>query len=270
MIHLLIGALCLFLFSPFFTNNSVYAAVVINELVPKTDPATYEWVELYNTGSELISLDRWKLDHTAGDATSYILNAGAVIQPHGFLTFSGSQTAISFSVEGDTVRLFDVSGALVDSQSYPGTLGYNTSVGRSTDGADGWVTCAPDPYGATPNKPNNCPPAPTPTPTPIPANTPTATPTPSRTNTPTPTPSPTPTRQTFGSLLPSPTPSQILGVAAQQTPTPAPTADILHFAVSKKRIAYFLLGIAAAALSLMIILWLRERLMRKKKLSEHE
>jgi len=267
---LLIGALWLFFFSPFFTNNSVYAAVVINELVPKTDPATYEWVELYNTGSESVSLDRWKLDHTAGDATSYILNAGAIIQPHGFLTFSGSQTAISFSIEGDTVRLFDVNGAIVDNQSYPGTLGYNTSVGRSTDGVDGWVICAPDPYGATPNKPNNCPPAPTSTPTPTPYPTPIATPTPSPTNTPTPKPSPTPTRQTFGSLLPSPTITQILGVAAQQTPTPTRTADVVRFAVSKTRIAYILLGIAATALSLMIIMWLRERLMRKKKLSEYK
>lgn len=270
MKRFLLGVFVFFFFCPAIPTTYLHAAVVINELVPKTDPATYEWVELYNTGSESVLLDRWKLDHTAGDATSYILNASARIEPHGFLTLYESQTAISFSIGGDTVRLFDVNNNLVDSQSYPSTLGYNTSVGRSTDGADGWVTCAPDPYGATPNKPNNCPPAPTPTPTPIPTNTPTATPTPSPTNTPTPTLTPTPTRQTFGSLLPSPTPSQILGVAAQQSPTPAPVADLLQFAVSKTRIAYILLGIAAAALSLMIILWLHERLVRKKKLSEHE
>jgi hypothetical protein len=265
MIHLLIGALWLFLFSPFFTNNSVYAAVVINEIFPKTSDVTWEWVELYNTGSESISLDRWKLDHTAGDAKSYILNAGAIIQPHGFLTFYGSQTTITFSIEGDTVRLFDVNGALVDNQSYPGILGYNTSMGRSSDGGGSWAMCTT----ATFNTTNDCP-QPSPTPTPIPTSTSTPSPTPLPTNTPTPTPILTPTRQTFGSLLPSPTETRVLGVANGISPTPTPTADVLQFAVSKTRIAYILLGIAATALSLMVILWIRGRLMRKKKLSEYK
>jgi hypothetical protein len=229
----------LFFLSPFFTNTSAHAAVVINELLPKTEPAAQEWVELYNTGSEPVSLDRWHLDHTAGDVKSYILNAGAVIGPHGFLTFSGSQTVISFGIEGDTVRLFDVNGALVDSQSYLGTLGYNTSVGRSTDGGDGWVICTPDPYTATPDKPNNCPPAPTPIPTAGATPFPTATPTPSPwpTKIPPPIQTPTPIRQTFGSLV----------LGAYDVPSLTPTPDQTSFTVKMDKIlAYQILTIAVA------------------------
>ena len=262
MINTLASVLLCILFFGFTTP--VRAAVVINEVYPKITNVAWEWVELYNTDSTSVSLDRWKLDHTAGDAKSFILNASAIIQPHGFLTFYGSQTAINFGVDGDTVRLFDANGSLVDSQSYPGTLGYNTSIGRSADGGDGWVICTPDPYAATPNASNNCPPAPTPTATPIP--TPTSTPTPQpkadRPLAETPTATPTSAPQTFGSLIPSPT-GQALGVTVLLTPSPTPTTDVLQFKISKTWIAYLLLGIAAAALSIMLVMFLRRRKIRQ-------
>jgi hypothetical protein len=256
----IIVAITLFFLSPFITNTSAYAAVVINEIYPKYD-AAWQWIELYNTGSERVLLDHWKLDHTAGDAKSYILNAGAIIQPRSFLTFFGSQTAINFSIEGDTVRLFDANGTLVDNQSYPGTLGYNTSVGRSTDGGDGWVICTPDPpYSATPDKPNNCPPAPTPTPTPIPTNTLTPTPTPLPTDTPTPTLTPTPAQQTFGSLLPSPTETRVLGAVDLTSPTPTPDSTRLTLKIDKI-LAYQILLVAIAWGVIAVVAYVR----RKKK-----
>ncbi len=243
-----------FFLSPFFITNSARAAVVINELLPKTDPATNEWVELYNTGSESVSLDRWHIDHIAGDAKSYIFNAGAVIGPSGFLTFNGNQTAISFSIQGDTVRLFDATGTLVDSQSYPGILGYNTSMGRSTDGAGVWAICTT----ATYNTPNNCPqPSPTPTPIPTAEMTPTPTPavTPYPTLTTTPFPAatqnsiepetPVPSRQTFGSFLPSPTENRVLGAQDVLSPTPTPDPATLTLKMDKI-LAYQILAVAVA------------------------
>jgi hypothetical protein len=242
----------------------VQAAVIINEIYPKTTDASQEWVELYNTDSQSVSLDRWKLDHTAGDAKSFIINASAIIQPHGFLTFTGSQTNINFSIDGDTVRLFDVNGAQVDNQSYPGTLGYNTSMGRNSDGSGSWAICTT----ATFNTNNVCP-APSPTATPIPANIPT--PTLKPTAAPTPTPllasgGATPTQQTFGSFLPSPATAQVLGavtIPSSPTPIPTPPIDILQFKLSKSGIAYFLLGIAAAALSSILVLWLQRKKFRQ-------
>lgn len=218
----IIGAVTLFLLSPFFTNSSAWAAVVINELLPKTEPATQEWIELYNTGSEPVSLDRWTIQNSAGVAKTSILNASAIIAPHGFLTFTGSQTDISFSIGGDTARLFDEKNNEVDSQSYPGILGYNTSMGRSSDGEGTWTVCTIPTY----NMPNNCP-QPSPTPTPIPTNTPSPTPTPLPTNT------LTPVRQTFGSLLPSPTETRVLGTADNTSPASTPDSTSLTLKIDK-------------------------------------
>ena len=254
-----------FFLAPIFTHSSARAAVVINELVPKMEPATGEWVELYNTGSESVSLDRWHIDHTTGDVKSFILNASAVIGPHGFLTFSGTQTAISFSIGGDTVRLFDANGTLADTKSYAGTLGYNTSIGRSTDGGDDWVVCAPDPYGATPNTNNNCPPAPTPTPTAA------ATPFPTATAAPTPTPFPTPiptqiltstpstpAKQTFGSFLPSPARTQVLGAENATSPTPSPDQTKLTLKIDKI-LAFQILAVAIAWSVIAIVAFVRQK-----------
>lgn len=229
-----------FFLSPIVVHNFAHAAVVINELFPKTDPVTREWIELYNAGSEPVSLDRWKIRTSGGEA---ILNASAIIAPHGFATFAQSQLAISFSIDGDTVQLFDANANRVDSQWYPGTLGYNTSMGRSIDGAGSWTLCTT----ATPNAANDCP-QPSPTATPIPTST------------------PTPQQQTFAIFLPTPTAPQVLGtqddVSPTPTPTPTPTpasADMVQFSVSKVWIAYVLLGVAESALLLMLFLWLRRR-----------
>lgn len=261
-----IGIFILFFLFPLF--NPVRAAVLINEIYPKTVDTTYEWVELYNTGVQSVSLDRWRLDHTTGDGKSFTLNASAIIQPHDFITLYGSQTAIAFSIDGDTVRLFDANNTLVDTKEYPGTLGYNTSMGRISDGGGGWAICTPiPPYAATPNQPNNCPPAPTPTATPIPTS---ALPTPTLR----PTATPTPAVLTLASILPTPTPdatppSQVLGAVEANPPEGMPATsptDVFQFAIAKASIAYVLLGIAAAALSLMLTLWLRQRRMRKSKM----
>lgn len=262
----IIGGITLFFLFPLFIYKPARAAVVINELLPKTDPATLEWIELYNTGSESVSLNQWKLQTTTGAVQTFIFNASAVIAPHSFLTFTGSQTGISFAVDGDTVRLFDDKNMETDSQSYPGILGYNTSMGRSTDGAGTWALCTK----ATFNTNNNCP-----APTPTPQTPPTNTPTPTRRTQPTPTPqpktdrppagTPVPAHQTFGSYLPSPATPRVLGATDTLSPTPTPVADVLYFSVSKTRIAYILLGIAAIALTTMVVMWLRQRLIRNRK-----
>lgn len=261
------STLIFLILSLFWFTPRAYASVVINEIVPKTDPSTYEWVELFNNGSQSVSLDRWKLDHTAGDAKSYIFNASAIIAARGFLTVNGTQTGISFSIQGDTVRLFDQNNTQADSQSYPGILGFNTSMGRTTDGSGVWAMCTT----ATFNTNNNCP-MPSPTPTPLPTNTPTPTP-----PAPTPTPLPqiitqAPVVKSFGSMLPSPTGgAAVLGVTGKptpvrpSTPVPTPTPEVLQFMISKTNLAIIFLVIAAAALSYMLYVWLRRRQKRKSR-----
>ena len=196
----------IFIFFLFFfvagNIETVFAAVVINEVLPKTDDVSGEWIELYNNGSDPISLDRWSISNTSGTTKTFMMNASATIQPKNFLLLNESQTGITLNKDGDTIKLLDEKNNAIDSQSYPGILGYNTSMGRTTDGAGVWATCTIP----TPNQSNNCPmptstpvpptPIPTVIPTPLPSLIPTLTITPSLPHTPTtnpPTPIPLPT-----------------------------------------------------------------------------
>jgi hypothetical protein len=232
-----IVAIGLFFALPFLLSGhgEVFAAVVINEVLPKTEPVTSQYIELYNNGSESVSLDRWTLENTNGEKKTFTINASAIVPGNGFYTFYQPQTGITFSITGDTVILKDASGTIVDSQSYPSTLGYYISVGRTVDGGGVWAICTSP---ATNNKTNNCPPPP-PTSTPIPTAVPTSTPIPTATPTltviaATLTPVPVLRPVTFGQITNSEVLGTVNSVVATLTPTPAPTpGDELHFAVPK-------------------------------------
>lgn len=205
-------------------TSSAHAAVVINEVFPKTDDVTKEWIELYNTGSDPVSMDRWTLQNTNAPTQTFMMNASSIIQPNGFLTFMQSQTNISLNVNGDTVRLSDEKNNQVDSQTYPGTLGFNTSMGRSPDGGNSWTICNTVTY----DQKNDCPVA-TPTLTPTPSNTPTPFPTATPTPLPTPIPTPTTIEDQNSSSIPvfvPPAPNAILGASIAASPTPTPNDEL--------------------------------------------
>lgn len=197
-------AILLFLIAPFVANGrlSVYAEVYINEIYPKTQDVSLEWIELFNNGTSEVSLDRWSLENTKGETKKFTLNASSIIPAHGFLSFTQSQTGISLNKEGDTVKLTNEKNDVVDTESYYGTLGYNISVGRTNDGGGVWATCTE----GTQNLTNKCP-TPTSTPTPLP----------------TAIPLPTPTTE----VLPSLTPTQIILPTFTPSPSPTTTAQVL-------------------------------------------
>ncbi len=191
------GLICsgLFLFFPLATSSmpQAVAAVVINEIFPKPVPdETAEWIELYNTGPDQVSLGNWRLENIKEPKGTFIMSASVQIPVGGIVALYQSQTGIKLNDEGDEVKLFNPENNQMDSQSYPSTLGFNNSVGRSTDGSGSWTVC--EKY--TPNHLNdNFCPAPTSAPTP------TSTPTPTRSPTQIPSPTPMPT------LLPTLTPT---------------------------------------------------------------
>jgi hypothetical protein len=212
-----------FFFTPLLTP--IHAAVVINEVFPKADES---WVELYNTGSESVSLNLWKIENTNGTTKSFIINASSIISGHSFISFPKSQTGITFNPDGDTINLFDASGAKTDSQNYPGVLGFNTSMGRSSDGAGSWSICTL----ATQNQTNQCPP---PTPTPTPIATPIPTPSPSIPLTPTTTdfPTPIPKSDTISAIISPIILAPVDNPFFSPTPTPTPAVDTIKFEISK-------------------------------------
>lgn len=172
----IVVGMCIFFVIPilFPTYVAVSAAVVINELFPKPSDETSEWIELYNTGPESVSVEGWKLENSAGDKKQFTFSAGIDIPAGGFYSVSQAVTNISLFNEGDTVTLFDKNNSRTDSQGYSSTLGYNTSVGRHIDGSGSWSICTSPTY----NGPNSCPPPPPPptfTPTPTESPMPTAT-----------------------------------------------------------------------------------------------
>ncbi len=226
-----------------------HAAVVINEIYPKPTDEQSEWIELYNAGNESVSLNLWKLENTDGEKKSFIINASAIIQPKGFLLFPKSQTGISMRNEGDTIRLIDQNNTTVDTQTFQGILGYNTSMGRTVDGAGAWATCTT----ATPEAKNACP-EPSATPSPITIETPAATATAI--------PSPVPT-------IPQDSPTPIVEVVVvTHIPTPTPTSSETMTVVIPKTIGIQVLIVAVSWILLAVIALINTK-KKKKHISGH-
>lgn len=221
----LIISVLLFLLSPLlpFRGAQAYAAVVINEVFPKTSDPAQSWIELYNSGSEAVSLDRWSLANTVAPSKTYTMNASFFIQPHAYMVVSQTQSGITFSVSGDSVVLKDDKGANADNQSYGGTLGYNVAMGRSEDGAGVWSICTIQ----TPGKTNTCP-APTATPSPVPTDPPVATPTPIAPTSMVTVVEPTRVLQNDAPVMPI-----IPGLAYRPTPTPTLQPDVITLEIPR-------------------------------------
>jgi len=119
-----------------------------------------EWIELYNRGSVAVDLGGWQLDDVAdGGSNPYILSAGTIITPQGFLLFFGQQTNLTLNNDGDSVRLLWPTGHAIDSFTYTSAK-YDQSYSRTEDGGGTWTQT----YPPSPGQPNR--PAPTPTPGP--------------------------------------------------------------------------------------------------------
>lgn len=233
--------LCCFLTTPFFigTLQAAHAAVVINEIFPKPSDEISEWIELYNNGTEPVALDGWKLQNFKGTPSFYVIPTGTTIQPHDFLSFFHIQTNIQLNNEGDTVLLSDVTGAQIDSQSYPSILGFNTSMGRSVDGAGVWSLCIAHSYNST----NTCP---------APTNTPTTTPSPTISVTPYPleivTSSPKPMTET------PPLAAGLNNVTAKTPPAETNSINTQSYAFGI-RLSNALMGAGIVGITLLIVFW---------------
>lgn len=250
-------AIVLFFLSPM----RVDAAVVVNELFPKTSDPALSWIELYNNGSDAVSLDRWTLGNTGSPTKTYMMNASFIIPSHAYLVFSQAQTGITFSLAGDSVRLVDDKGGVADSQSYESTLGYNVAIGRSIDGGGSWSICTIQ----TPGKVNTCPEL-TVTPTSVSTFAPMATLTPIS-STPPPLTS-EPAKADSDAIF---VPPSSLGLTYKPTMTLTPTVspDVISFDMPKTiRISKILLqqiGVVLFAWSLLVVIARRRGQKKRKK-----
>ena len=126
-----------------------------------------EWIEVYNRGSAAIDLGGWLLDDiAAGGSAPYVIPAGTLLQPGGFLVLFRDRTGVTLNNDGDTVRLLGPDAAEVDTFTYAKAKN-DRSYSRSTDGDGAWTETYPPSPGRA-----NIAPTPTPTPTATPTSTP--------------------------------------------------------------------------------------------------
>ena len=136
-----------------FTIGAVAAAnIVINEFMANPSSGNSEWVELYNKETAAVDIGGWKVDDIEGGSSPTTIPADTTIAAGGFyvVTVSGLNND-----GGDTVRLLDDSGVLVDSHAYTSSTA-GVSEGRTTDGADTWTTFdtpTPDASNVAANQP---------------------------------------------------------------------------------------------------------------------
>ena len=128
-------------------NND--AELRINEVVAKDAEGSYDWIELYVTGSSSISLS----DYTLADEDSSLISLPDVtLEPGDFYRIAASADAIDDNTiervafglgASDTVSLY-LGDDLIDQLSWSkGDALINYSFGRITDGSDGTATLTP-------------------------------------------------------------------------------------------------------------------------------
>lgn len=128
--------------------NDCSPVVFLNE-VESSGGSPGDWVELLNTGTATVDLSGWVLKDN-DDTHAYTLPAGTTIAAGAFLVLDESAFGFGFG-GGDTARLYDATGALVDSYQY--TSHAPTTYGRCPDGTGDFLTTDAPSKGAA----NDCP-----------------------------------------------------------------------------------------------------------------
>ena len=126
--------------------------IVINEVESNGDDT--DWVELRNTASVAADVSGWSMLDDSDEHTRYVLPAGSVVAPGGYLVVDEeSATADGFDFglgNPDEVRFFDTTGAPVLSYAY--TTHADVTYGRCPDGTGPLVDTTSSTKGAA----NDC------------------------------------------------------------------------------------------------------------------
>jgi hypothetical protein len=144
--------------TPTHTPTTIPGVLVINEFLPHpgtdwngdgTANTGDEYIELINVGTESVSLKFWRLDNGGGVSSPYTL-PNVTLLPRQIAVFYHTETGISLSDGGDTVRLLRPDGRTADIYTYPVVAAANQTWCRLPDGTGIWAfACRP-----SPGKPN--------------------------------------------------------------------------------------------------------------------
>lgn len=91
----------------------------INEVYPQPGTtANDEYIELINIGSASVSLEGWQVDDVADGGSTPFTFGPTVITANGFVTIYKPGSHLTLNDSGDTVRLIQPGGLVLDSTSY--------------------------------------------------------------------------------------------------------------------------------------------------------
>ncbi len=125
--------------------------VVINEFLAHTDPPLLDTLELFNANDSAVDLSGCWLSDSASE-NRFMIPAGTVIGPRGFLVYPESLLGFGLSMAGGRIVLVSSGqAAVIDSVKYPAQAN-GVSCGRYPDGREGWQPLSARTLG-TPNAP---------------------------------------------------------------------------------------------------------------------
>jgi hypothetical protein len=128
--------------------------VIINEFLPR---AGFDWnqdgkvdtndefIELKNLGPINVDLKNWKLDDEANLGSSPFTLTSKVLKPGDRAVFYGSTTHILLDDSGDSVRVINSFGVVVDARTYGAVADPDQSHCRFPDGYYWRIPCFPTP-----------------------------------------------------------------------------------------------------------------------------
>jgi hypothetical protein len=104
-----------------------------------------EYIEIINVSTIAVNVKNWKLDTGINSSKSFSL-PDITLQPRQIAYFFGSQTKLSLSDGGATVRLLKSSGLIADAYTYPTVERADRTWCRQPDGNGVWgFACLPSP-----------------------------------------------------------------------------------------------------------------------------
>lgn len=120
----------------------VTGKLLINEILPDPEGSDEgEFIELLWLGTEPLDLKGFQIDDAEGGSHPFTLQT-VVLQPRFHLLLPRTLTRITLNNDGDSVRLFDSIGALLDEIEYEGSV-EGASYARRADGRWFWTTPTP-------------------------------------------------------------------------------------------------------------------------------
>ncbi len=140
--------------TPTRVPTALPGVVVINEFLPHphsdwngdgTANDGDEYIEIINVGSNALDVKGWKLDTGLGSIKTFTLPE-MILQSRQIAAFYGSQTGLSLSDGGGTVRLLRTDGRIADAYTYPAVETADLAWCRLPDGNGVWgFSCHPSP-----------------------------------------------------------------------------------------------------------------------------